>query len=99
MTDTNNKNLIKISQIALMLLLILEGSKVINLPSYVARESGRDGWLTYVILLAMDAAVLVALLLTVKKTRSDFLWKPFSPARSENPSRKSSSRFTSPSLP
>lgn len=67
MTDTNNKNLIKISQIALMLLLILEGSKVINLPSYVARESGRDGWLTYVILLAMDAAVLVALLLTVKK--------------------------------
>ncbi len=66
MNDIQNKNGVKISQIALMLLLISEGSKVINLPSYVARETGRDGWLAYLILFALDAIVLIALLFSVK---------------------------------
>lgn len=66
MIKSNNKNTVRITQLALMLLLILEGGKFINLPSYVARENGRDGWLTFILLFALDAAVLVSLLLSIK---------------------------------
>ena len=45
---------VKISQLALILLIVIPGGKYLSLPSYMYSISGRDSWLSFLLLFVLD---------------------------------------------
>lgn len=59
------KNSVKMSQIALLLLVIIPGGKYLSLPAALSQQVGRDSWIVISILLVIDAICLAMLLSSV----------------------------------
>ena len=62
---------VKPSQIGLIMLTVITGSKFLSVPASVAAFAGRDGWLSMIILFALDLLVLVCLLWSVRLNTND----------------------------
>lgn len=60
------RNNIKMSQIALLLLILLPGGKYISLPVILASQVGRDSWIVVALLLLCDLVALCFLLWAVR---------------------------------
>lgn len=61
-----DKNKVKISQLALLLMLVLTGGKFLSLPSVLAEDVGHDSWLVVCFNFLLDAVCLCFLLWAIK---------------------------------
>ncbi len=59
------RNNVKMSQLALLLLILLPGGKYISLPVILATQAGRDSWVVVALLLLLDLVALCFLLWAV----------------------------------
>lgn len=70
-TVLGNDTDVKISQVGFILLTIMTGSKFLNVPSSIASQAGRDGWISIIILFLIDFAVLLCLLWAHKLNKNN----------------------------
>jgi len=70
MLRVNQNNNVRMSQVALLIVITLAGSKFINIPTVIAKETGRDGWITLIFLFVLDIIQLVALLFANKLNKN-----------------------------
>ncbi|MEG1711108.1 MAG: GerAB/ArcD/ProY family transporter [Clostridia bacterium] len=61
-----NKNEIKITQIAMIIVVIMAGSKFLNVLTLIAAEAKQDGWLTLLLIYAVDYIALFCMLYAIK---------------------------------
>lgn len=64
------RNKVKISQLALILLLIIPGGKYLTLPAILAQDVGRDSWIVYGLLFLADFICLLFILWAIKLNKS-----------------------------
>ena len=60
------KNQVKVSQIALILMLIVSGGKYMSLPQTLSQQVGRDAWIVTLILLVADLLCLTMLVWAIR---------------------------------
>lgn len=64
------KNQVKISQLALLLMLVITGGKFLSLPSLLAEDVGHDSWLVLCFGFLLDFVCLCFLLRTIKLNKN-----------------------------
>ncbi len=61
-----DKNKVKISQLALLLMLVMTGGKFLSLPSILAKDVGHDSWLVLCVNFVLDAVCICFVLWAIK---------------------------------
>jgi spore germination protein KB len=65
------KNQVKVSQVALILLVIIPGGKYLSLPAVMSQHAGRDSWFAIALLLLIDFLCFMAVLWAVKLNKNN----------------------------